>query len=225
MNQTDKINPLLKETFVFRPLPGQTGMLRYADGAWIPDDGKPDLAFVAYADAPLAFYVDMPYHTNILWGWNEIVKGKRLFHYQTIGDEDWGNHYWDDRSNHPNEIAGRSAMDKCCNLYRCANGRGIPLTRDTEYIRAGALLIQSTGLPVKAPENPICYLCLNEGRGHYLAELRSKRAQLEADIENFEDDIEASERKLEDAKGALEYAEEQLKELEALLQKEQEERL
>ncbi len=57
----NNFNPLLKETFVFRPTNAQRegivittsgykhegqGLLRYADGKWIPDDGKPDLAFV-----------------------------------------------------------------------------------------------------------------------------------------------------------------------------------
>ncbi len=66
-------NPLLNEVFVFRPsdVPtegvvittsgyrhGGQGLLRYAKGKWIPDDGKPDLALLK-----VCLPMGLEYHT------------------------------------------------------------------------------------------------------------------------------------------------------------------
>ena len=80
----NNFNPLLNETFVFRPTDapiegtvittsgfehkGQ-GLLRYAEGKWIPDDGEPDIAFV---EGVFAYGVSLPYSTNVLWSWRDL---------------------------------------------------------------------------------------------------------------------------------------------------------
>lgn len=148
----NKINPLLKETFIFRPLVKHENMLRYAEGSWVPDDGLPDMAFVYYDDFPAVEYVRMPHSTNILWEWCELFESKMVWHYCTTNNQNWGNYRFEERDRHPNEIASRSGFDKCCSLYSCANGRSISLTGDNEYVKLGKLTIQSTGKPVTKPD-------------------------------------------------------------------------
>ena len=130
----NNINPLLKETFIFRPLADHENMLRYAGGVWIPDDGQPDMAFIYYDHAPMVEYVRMPYYTNILWSWWEVREHGRLWHYCTTNNQDWANYRFEERRQHPNELAGESGMSKCCDLYHCANGQSISLTSDNDYI-------------------------------------------------------------------------------------------
>jgi len=51
--------------YEFRPHPDWSGpFLRYAEGAWIADDGEHDLAFAA-PDNFMAYGVDLPYYENI----------------------------------------------------------------------------------------------------------------------------------------------------------------
>lgn len=71
-------------------------MFRYANGRWVEDDGKPDLAFGGkdYEGWPYAF------------GW--------------VGS-DKDSIPWD----HPNELAFDAAMDWVCDRYGAANGRRV----------------------------------------------------------------------------------------------------
>lgn len=189
-------NPLLKEVFVFRP----TGKvdLRYANRNWIPDDGEPDLAFVS---GNLAFYVNMPYYTNLLWAWNDrslseswvadsLKRDVTPWHYYTIGNEPWEDHHWDERVSHPNEIAGRGAMDKCCSYYGCANGRGVYLDQEDECMKRGQLWIKRTMEVVKPPPNPICFLCLNNGREHIIRALNQQKEHYEASLGQAKEDYQ-----------------------------------
>jgi len=187
------LNPLLNEVFVFRPF--EKVDLRYAEGKWIPDDGEPDLAFIGPSyGPPYAFYINLPDHTNILWSWMSSEESKKWvekeldryvspWHYYTIDNEPWDDYHWDKRNKHPNEIAGRAAMDKCCNIHHCANGRGITIDSENDNIRQGKLWIRRTMERVIVPKNPICFLCLYDGQGHILNALRYKRSQFESDLE------------------------------------------
>lgn len=207
-------NPLLNETFIFRPLKNHSGMLRYADGKWIPDDGQPDLAFIHYDQFPVVEYISMPYYTNLLWEWWELQERKRVWHYCTTNNQDRADYRFEERDKHPNEIAGRSGMNKCCDLYHCANGQSIHIDSDNEYINLEKLIIQSNGKPVTKQENPICFLCLNNNYGHRLRELQSEKGRLESDIEIYGQEIKDHEVELYDTKHALDKTKEALVELE-----------
>ena len=237
-------NPLLNEVLVFRPTDapiedtvittsgyqhkGQ-GLLRYADGKWIPDDGEPDLAFV---HGVFAYGVKMPYSTNILWSWRDLDlslsylpenlhRHTRGWHYLTIGNTHWEDYRWggfgEGRDKHPNTLAHNSAMSKCCSFHGCANGRGPELTLPNVWIERGLLWVKSTMEPIKPPDNPVCFLCLNNGKGHLLEALESKKYDLEASIE---DDWKAHNKAEIDAidyKESAENAEERLKDIEQQL--------
>lgn len=189
-------NPLLEEVFVFRPA-GKVDF-RYANRNWIPDDGEPDLAFVSNN---FALYVSMPYYTNLLWEWRDrslseswvadsLKRDVSPWHYYTIGNEPWEDHSWDERNSHPNEIAGRLAMDKCCSLHGCANGRSVRLTQEDECIKRGQLWIKRTMEVVKPPPNPICFLCLNNGREHIIQALRRRKSHYEDALKQAQEDYQ-----------------------------------
>ena len=206
-------NPLLKETFEFRPFTKPT--LRYANGGWIPDDGRPDMAFIL--SSPTVVYVQMPYLTNLIWEWNEVTNHKEIRHYCTTDNQPWDNRRWEERNKHPNEIAGKSGMDVCCKFHSCANGRGISLTQDNEYLRHHLIIIQSSGKPVIPPKNPVCYLCLNDGRGHYLKSLWQRLWDATSNKEALEIDLGAYESQLLDAEYSLEVVTKELESVKALL--------
>lgn len=208
------VNPLLKESFVFRPLKQHDNMLQYAEGAWTPDDGQPDMAFVYYDTFPTVEYVRVPYYANILWSWHEITDGKATWHYCTTNKKHWEDYRFESRYNHPNEVADRSGFDKCCSLCHCANGVSISLTNDNDYIRLGKLIIQSSGKPVTKPDNIVCFLCLNNAYGHRLQSLQGKKASLEGDREYYDQQIKDHEINLYDTKHSLERTDEKLVELE-----------
>ena len=214
------INPLLKETFNFRPYqyPRKT-LLRYAEGKWIPDDGKPDMAFV-YRDArgfPIVEYIKLPYYTNILWSWHEVVDGKRIWHCCTTNNDYWYNYHYEERDEHPNEVAGRSAMNKCSGLYSCANGHGIDIDKDNDYIKQGKLTIVSTGKPVVKPDSPVCFLCLNNKYGHRLDAIEHKKAELERDKRHYQNERDKSISTQYDSEEYLRIIDEHLEDVEKSL--------
>lgn len=237
----NNFNPLLNETFVFRPsdVPiegvvattnrykheGQ-GLLRYAEGKWIQDDGEPDLAFV---HGVFAYGVSLPYSTNILWSWRDIDLSRsflpkdlqnftRGWHYQTVNNTHWEDYYWGSfgtgRDKHPNTIAYEDAMHKCSSIHGCANGRGIDLTIDNEWIKRGLLWVQATMQPINAPVNPICFLCLDNGKGHLLEALDGKKSDLECKIEDSWRLHNKAEIDAIDYEDSAKNAEEKLKEIE-----------
>ena len=145
------------------------------------------------------------HHTN---GW----------HYQTVNNTKWEDYHWGSfgagRDQHPNEIAFRSAMNKCSSIHGVANGRCVDLTINNEWIKRGLLLVKSTMQPIKPPDNPICFLCLNNGKGHLSDALESKKSTLEGDIEYNWELHNKAEIDAIDYKDAAENAEGELKDIE-----------
>jgi len=220
----EAFNPLLKETFVFRPFNNcegrgitatndgyrheEQGILRYANGEWIPDDGEYDLAF---AHGVFAYYVSLPDYCNVIWSWRDLEltrsylpeylhKYAKAHHIYTSDNEPM--HQWDN-SQHPNKLAGKSAMNKVSSIHGCANGRGAYLCSEspseTPWLAEKRILIQSTMKPVLIPENPVCYLCLDNGKGHLIEALQDYKEQLECDIEYAQETINKAESDIADS--------------------------
>ncbi len=137
----------------------------------------------------------------------------RNWHYQTIDNQPYEPFPWDERDKHPNELADKSAMDKCCSMHGCANGRSVDLTQDNVWIQRGLLWVKSTMQPVKSPENPTCFLCLDNGKGHLLEALESKKSVLEGRIEYSWEAHQKAEINAIDYKDDAERAEDNLKEI------------
>jgi len=143
-------------------------VLRYADGEWLPDDGQYDIAFMAYgAGAPMAYYVHLPHHRNILWSgltthWQGHVaqhpRGNPWHYMLRDGATEWGG-YWN-RDSHPNTRAGRAAMDECCRRNGCANGSGPEFNICDPYVVLGLIRERETKKVVEAPLNTLtCMYC------------------------------------------------------------------
>lgn len=234
----NNFNPLLKETFVFRPFDNCEGkgtmaiphgyihqglsLHRYANGTWIPDDGEYDLAF---AHGVIAYYVSLPDYCNVIWTWRDLVltrsylpeylhKYAKAHHIHTSDNEPM--HHWDN-SQHPNEIAGKSAMDKVSSVHGVANGRGAYLCSETPdntpWLKEKRVLVQSTMQPILIPDNPVCYLCLDNGKGHLIEALEDYKEQLECDIEYAEEDISKAESTIADSEYVIYKAKEKLPEV------------
>lgn len=238
-------NPLLNETFVFRPLQTTHYTLRYADGQWLPDDGETfDLAFI---DEGLALYVHLPNYSNLLWSWTNKAQTRQWlpehlkqfnnqnWHYMTIDntplDDEYSRFKFPNDDTHPNAIAGRSAIDKCCQLFNCASGHGpnlIDATKDDgryiksdDYISRGLLRIQRTNEPIVIPHKLTCYLCENNGKGHLLEALKSKIEDVEnsivysqEQIDKWKSNIDDEEYDINNARTRLEELKKELKEVE-----------
>lgn len=223
-NNPETFNPLLKETFVFRPFnncegrgitvttsgyknEGQ-GLLRYANGQWIPDDGEYDLAF---AQGLFAYYVGIPNYSNIIWSWRDITLTRNYLpeylhkyakaHHLCTTDNLPMKHWNNDQ--HPNKVAGDSAMHQVSSIHGCANGRGAYLTSESPseipWLKEKRVLIQSTMKPVEIPQNPICYLCLDNGKGHLIEALQDYKEKLEIDIEYAQETIDKAETDIADS--------------------------
>lgn len=159
---------LLFPIYEFRPdkISGATNLIRYNNGNWIKDDGEFDIAFVSM-NQPLAFYVNMPYQKNLAWSWCKNMDwgayvskhpNGNAWHYMS---RDGSNDIWEgwDRNNHPNEIAGRLAMNKCSETRGCANGRGVEFNVSDETIKSGLLRLVETKEIIKAPKIFECCYC------------------------------------------------------------------
>jgi hypothetical protein len=231
--QNKVFNPLLNETFVFRPIVeyrDNPSTLRYADGKWLPDNGQPDLAFVQYNS--LAYGVHLPTHYNLLWYWTDMQLVKKWlpeylhqktygWHYMTIDDTPLTDEYkrftFPNDDTHPNAVAFQSAMDKCCEIYNCANGRGANLTdgqydigkywKADEYIKRGILLIQKTRQPITIPKELACYLCKDNGKGHLLEALESYKEDTSYKIEYNREQIKKSKTTIYDCEDEIEQLE------------------
>jgi len=231
----EKENYLLKETFIFRPFnrcegSGITatpykykhesqGLLRYADGQWIPDDGEYDLAF---AHGVFAYYVSLPDYSNVIWTWRDIELTKsflpeylhkytKAHHIHTA--DNLPMRHWDNNQ-HPNEIAGESAMHKVSSIHGCANGRGAYLCSESPsgapWLKEKRILLQSTMQPVLMPENPICYLCSDNGKGHLIEALQNYKEQLELDIECAQETIDKAKSNIADSEYIIHKANEKI---------------
>ena len=80
-----------------------------------------------------------------------------------------------------------------------------------EWITRELVWVKSTMKPIKPPDNPICFLCLDNGRGHLLQSLESKKSDLECEIENSWERHNKAEVDAIDYKDNAESAEENLK--------------
>lgn len=167
MNSGDLVFPV----YEFRPTPCffSGKFRRYADGAWLADDGEYDIAFInAEHDywAPICLMVEMPYQKNISWKWltthwsadQPLHKGGNPWHYMLHeGATEWGGDWGRDR--HPNTRAGRAGMDKICGERRCANGRHVAFVLDDPTISAGLVRNRDTKIILSPPKEPICMYC------------------------------------------------------------------
>ena len=242
--QPKVFNPLLNETFVFRPIADSHNLatLRYSNGAWIPDDGEVDLAFVQYNC--MAYGVQMPSYSNLLWSWMDYELTKKWLpehlhkhsqghHYMTVDNtplsEEFRRYKFPDDDKHPNAIAYRAAMDKCCNIYGCANGRGPHLVNANydigkyiqadQYIKRGLLRIQRTSEPIVIPANLKCILCADNGRGHLLEALQSTKDAIESSIEYSQELIGKAQSDINNEEYNMERAKEHLAEITETLAK------
>lgn len=161
---------MLWPVYEFRPLPRHIGetLLRFADGQWIADDGEYDIAFVSYGLGPaFGLGIDLPYQKNIIWSgltghWtarDHDHPRNNPWHYMLRdGETEWGG-AWHERDVHPNMLARRKAMDHCCAINRCANGRGPRFEIGDPYIAAGLVRVRDTREVVTFPERPQCMYC------------------------------------------------------------------
>lgn len=142
--------------------------LRYDNGKWTESDGSEyDLAFVGISDTCMAWYFNIERRENILWSWCKngywtaiVLEHPRnnAWHYQLKNKTtDWGEIHKD--TTHPNYIAYRSAMDKCCSMYRCANGNGPEFKIGDKWIAKGLLREKNTKKIIKFPKIFNCMYC------------------------------------------------------------------
>ncbi len=175
-------------TYEFRPRDCELRgtVLRYADGAWLPDDGEWDLAFISYGmSAPMVYYVDLPYQRNIVWRgltthWRGSIRDHprgNPWHYMLReGETEWGGDWG--RSNHPNSRAGDSGMSKCGSINRCANGRGIRFDVADPHIVLGLVRDRSTKKVLRVPTFFECMYCGEGWRNALLAQaIEAQRAE------------------------------------------------
>jgi hypothetical protein len=222
------------ETYLFRPLEGSGRWLRYAGGLWLPDDGEFDLAFVN-ADQPIALGVSLPGYEGIEWSWRDLAATRAVigvvseyaavdaWHTQVRDPaEGKGNHvpfYGHIEQSHPNVYAFRAAMDKCCELYHCAGGRGPHFDLGDPWIAAG-LVRTFAGEVVREPEAPACFLCANEGLGHKLRYLKAERERLESALAYATEQVDKLEIDLYHQKDEVTRLTERLAAFDSVLQRE-----
>jgi len=173
--------------YVFRPNKPYVPTLRYADGKWLPDNGQPDLAFIDDRDAPFALYVEIPNYDGILWSWVTKEHGWLWHYYVKDSQIGWGNRIPDKiRDQHPNRIACKSAMDYLCKGHGCANGRDSNPHNAEDF---GDIWIKDTMEKVLPPRAPICYLCMDNNRGHRIQKsleaVRKTRSELDYSVDDY----------------------------------------
>lgn len=159
---------MLWPVYEFRPLPDSFrrgyDIRRYAEGAWVKDDGEYDLAFVADGQC---FYFEVPYRPNILCSWltthwSGSVRGHprgNPWHYALRkGESGWGD-LSKGRDAHPNELAGRSGMTKICSERGGAGGFSVKFDASDPIIAAGLLRERDTKNVFGWPDNLTCMYC------------------------------------------------------------------
>jgi len=200
-------NPLLEKIYVFRPLPEMLKgkVWRYAEGKWVPDDGEPDLAFISDF---YAFFVDLPDLDNILWSWWD--EERQVWHYHVLNPKKSYGDRWG-IENHPNYIAGREAMRKCCEIFKCANGTGPYIHQPNEYIDRSLLWIKHTMEPVVPPEAPVCFKCTTGL--HEKERLEGMIAAHTAEIFRYKQEIRELKRRISSLQELLRIRRAELKEL------------
>lgn len=160
-----------RTVFEFRPLPDffRGEVRRYAGGAWIPDDGEYDLAFIGiHRDwYPCCLYFNAPGQKNIVcsWlttSWTSTIHGHpggNPWHYALRdGATEWGGPLEDYYTN-PNRKAGDSGMNKQASESGCSNGSHIEFKPDDQHIRAGLLRDAKTKRVFAWPDDMKCMYC------------------------------------------------------------------
>lgn len=161
---------MLWPVFEFRPLPHffREKPLRYADGAWLPDDGEYDIAFTGTGlGENVCLYVSLPYQRNIVCSWltghwtsrcAEHPRDGNPWHYALrSGTSDWGGDWGRDR--HPNTLAGDRGMSFVSSRRGCANGRRVEFHADDPHIAAGLVRNRETKEVFRFPDNIACMYC------------------------------------------------------------------
>ena len=152
---------------VYEMLPPKGQYLRYANGNWVVWNGEWDLAFIDLNN-PYVYAVDMPYSENLLWkycyhnNWRANVSGHphgNPWHYMTTDNKPLKHFDYNSRNKHPNEIAHREGMDKCCDMYTCANGILVEFDIMNKAIKEGRVRVKDTEEIIKIPDKFICIYC------------------------------------------------------------------
>ena len=143
-------------------------------GTFIPDDGQPGYAFSA---GSMAYYYKVPYYDNVI-GKKRRARGDNPrihWHYQTRDGKPTFGESYANREMHPSEVAGRKAMERTCERYGVANGRG---TEPEE------------------PENFTCAWCANDSLGH-------RRDLAVGEVSRAESELEEVEKQVKEAQGLI----------------------
>ncbi len=138
------------------------------DGLWVLDDGEWGLAFIGNDTGPMAWYFGVGYQRNIAWSWCKNNQWRthgpgchpngNPWHYElTNGENEWGGSWG--RDEHPNGVAGRKAVNECCNRNSCANGRGPRYEIGDSGIAERRLRVRDTGEVVTFPVSINCMYC------------------------------------------------------------------
>jgi len=163
--------------YEFRPLPGtfRGEFRRYANGAWLPDDGEHDVAFIGHAESgdgwtfPCCLYIDLPYYENIVCSWltghwsvteRRHPRGNAWHHALREGATEWGEPWG--RDSHLNYCAGREGMAQMASDHRCCNGRLVEMHANDPHIAAGLLRERDTKRVFTWPESVKCMYCGDE---------------------------------------------------------------
>lgn len=156
-----------RPVYEFRPLPGyfRGPFRRYANGAWIEDDGEYDVAFVSDGGAPICLYVEHGYQKNIVSSWLDShwraidprhPRGNPWHYALAEGESEWGGLWQRDR--HKNERARRAGMAYLVSKHRCANGRSVDLVRANDpHVAAGLVRDRETKETFRHPTGRCMY--------------------------------------------------------------------
>lgn len=164
------MSELLWPVMEFRPLPDalKGDLRRFADGAWVPDDGEYDLAFISDFGSPLCLCIELPYQKNIVASWLTTPGAWQAFepkhprgnpwHFMLReGTKKWGGDWG--RFRHPNRLAGDSGMSKLSGERGCANGIHVEFRVGDKHMEAGLVRERDSKKIVALPEKLVCMYC------------------------------------------------------------------
>lgn len=161
------MNRMIWPVYEFRPLPDvfHGEVIRYADGAWLPDDGEYDLAFACPWDRKV-LYVDLPYQRNIVLSWTtghwsgyeaQHPRGNAWHYALREGASEWGGGW--NRDAHPNSKAGRNGMNHVCGMTGSAAGVGIEMQPTDKHILARLVRERDSKQVLTLPLDRLCMYC------------------------------------------------------------------
>ncbi len=161
-----------RPVYEFRPLPNffkGVGFHRYADGAWIPDDGEYDLAFATVEFGSICLYFEHPHPANLEWSWlsthwSQNVEGharRKPWHRATRDGSVPISVRVGPRTSHPNVIAGKSGMNWACAIRRCANAGASSAVLWTRIF--GPVSFATVKLRLSSRRLPICAASIATG--------------------------------------------------------------